>query len=81
MVSYFGNQIKFAFKLRVMVTPLGCCIKFVPCSNKDSILQEYEIIGLGLSPSVVGNSVSKLPVMQTSNSHNVMDSYLQGQIC
>ena len=75
MVPYFGNEIKFGFKLRVMVTPLGYCIKFSACSNKDSTLQEYEIIGLGLSPSVVANSVSKLPVMLTSNNHNVMDSY------
>ena len=40
---------------------------FHPYAGKDSILQGYEIIGLGPGASVVANLVNKLPVMQTSN--------------
>ena len=58
-----------------MTTPLGYCIQFRPYAGKDSILQEYVNIGLGLSASVVTNVVSKLPVMHTSNYHIVMDNY------
>ena len=50
-----------------MATPLGCCIQFCPYAGKNSILQEYENIGIGLCASVVVNLVSKPPVMQTSN--------------
>ena len=39
------------------------------------ILQQYENIVLGLDASVVANLVRKLPVMQTSNYHIVMDNY------
>ena len=85
MVPYFGKHrtkqymhgkpIKFGFKLWVMATPLGSCIKFNPCTGKDLILQEYENIGLGLGASVVPNLVSKLSVVKTSNYHIVMDNY------
>ena len=66
---------KFGFKLWVMATPLGYCIQFCPYADKDSILQEYENIGLLLSASVVVNLVRKLPVRQTSNYHIIMDNY------
>ena len=85
MVPYFGkhgaNQyihgkpIKFRFKLWVMATPLGYCIQFCPYASKDSILLEYENIGLGLGTSVVANLVRKLTVMQTSNYQIVMDEW------
>ena len=58
-----------------LATPLGCCIQFRPYAGNDSILQEYQNIGLGLSASVVENLASKLPVMQTSNYHIVMGNY------
>ena len=67
MVPYFGKHgskqdihdksIKFGFKLWVMATPLGYCIQFCPYAGKDSIMQEYENIGLGLGPSVVAKVV------------------------
>ena len=82
MVPYFGEHgakeyahgkpIKFGFKLWVMATPLGYCIQFCPYAGKDSILREYENIGLDVDASVVANLVSKLPVMKTSNYHIVM---------
>ena len=55
-----GKLIKFGFKLWVMGTPLGYCIQFRPNTDKDSIPQEYENIGLRLRASVVANLVSKL---------------------
>ena len=70
-----GKSIKFGFKLWVMATALGCCIQFRPYAGKDSILQEYGNIGLGLGASVVANLVSKLSVIQTSNYHIVMYNY------
>ena len=85
MVPYYGKHgakqcihskpIKFGFKLWVMATPLGDCNTFHPYAGKDSVLQGYEIIGLGPGASVVANLVSKLPVMQTSNYHIVIDNY------
>ena len=60
-----SKPIKFAFKLSVMATPLGCCVQFCPYADKNSIL--HENIGIGLGASVVANLVSKPPVMQTSN--------------
>ena len=85
MVPYFGKHgarqcihgkpIMVGFKLWVMTTPLGYCIQFRPYTGKDSILQEYENIGLFLVASVVAKLVRKLPVIQTSNCHIVMDNY------
>ena len=85
LVLYFRNHgakqyihsksIKVGFKLWVKATPLGYCVQFRSHAGKDSILQKYENIGLGLGASVVANLVSKLPVMQTSNYHFVMDNY------
>ena len=85
MVPYFGKHgekhcihgkpKKFGFKLWAMATPLEYCIQFRPYTGKDSILQEYENIGLGLGASVVAKLVSKLPVMLTSNYHVDMDNY------
>ena len=58
MVPYFGKHgvkeyahgkpIKFGFKLWVMATPLGYCIQFCPYAGNDSILREYENIGLDI---------------------------------
>ena len=90
MVPYFGKHeakqyihgkpIKFGFKLWVIATPLEYFIRFrpwfYPISPNDSILPEYENIELGLGVSLVVNLVSKLPVMQTSNYHFVMDNYI-----
>ena len=63
MVFYFGKHgakqyihgkpTKFGFQLWVMATPLGYCTQFRPYAAKDSILQEYENIGVGLSASAV----------------------------
>ena len=58
-----------------MATPLEYCIQFRPCACKDSVLQQYENIGLDLATSAVANLVSKLPVMQISNYHIVTDIY------
>ena len=87
MVPYFGKHgekhcihgkpKKFWFKLWAMATPLEYCIQFHPYTGKDSILQEYENIGLGLGASVVANLVSKLHVMQTSLSCTII---LQAQL-
>ena len=54
---------------------IGYCIQFWPYTGKDSILQGYENIGLGLETSVVANLVSKLPMMQTSDYHIALDNY------
>ena len=70
-----GKPIKFGFKLWLMATPLGYCIQFCPYAGKDTILQEYESIGLGLGASVVANLISKLLVIQFPNYHIVMDNY------
>ena len=85
MVPYFGKYgakeyingkpIKFRFKLWVIASPLGYCIQFRPYAGKDSILQEYENVGLGLGASVVANIVSKISVMPTSNYQIVMENY------
>ena len=84
MVPYFakygakqyihGKSIKFGFKLWVMATALGCCIQFRPYTGKDSILQEYGNIGLGLGAPAVAN-LGKHSVMQTSNYYIVMYNY------
>ena len=58
-----------------MSTPLGYCIQFQPYTGKDSMLQEYENIGLRLGASVVPNLVTKIPAMQISNYHIAMDNY------
>ena len=55
-----------------MATSLGYCIQFCSYSGKDSILQEYENLGLGLGGSVVAKLVRKIPVMQTSNDYIVI---------
>ena len=71
MVPYFG---KHGAKQYIHGKP----IKFgywIQLAGKDSILQEYENIGLGLGASVVAKLVSKLPVMRTSNYHVDMDNY------
>ena len=57
-----------------MVTPLGYLIKFLQYTGKHLILEEYENIGLDFGASVVANLVQKLPMMQTSNYHIVMDN-------
>ena len=85
MDTYFGihgakqyihsKPINFGFKLWVMAIPWGYYIQFHPYAGKDSILQEYENIGLGLGASVVAKLLSKLCVMQTYNYHIVMENY------
>ena len=61
------KPIKFGFNLWVMANPLGYCTQFRLYASKDSILQEYESIRLGIGAPLVANLVSKLPVIQTSN--------------
>ena len=61
------KPIKFGFNLWVMANPLGYCIQFCLYARKDSILQGYENIGLGIGASLVANLVSKRPAIQTSN--------------
>ena len=85
MVPYLGKHgvkqhihrkpIKCGSTLWVMATPLGYCIQFHPYAGKDSILHEYENLGLDLGASVVTNLVCKLSVIQTSNYHVAMDNY------
>ena len=85
IVPYFGKYgarlyisvkpIKFRFELWVMATPLGYCLQFRPYVGKDSILQKYENIGLGIGASVVPNLVRKIPLMQTTNYHIFMYNY------
>ena len=85
MVPYFGKHgtkkyilgklIKFRFKLWVVATPVGYCIQFGSYTVKDSVLQDYENIGLRLGASVVVNLVRKLAVMQTSKYHIAMDNF------
>ena len=53
-----------------MTTPSGYCIQFPSYADKDSILQEYENIRIGLGVSVVAN-------FQQSSS----DAYLQLSYC
>ena len=57
-----------------MAAPLGYCIQFCPYPCKDSIIQGFENIGLGLGASAVASLVSKLSAMQTSNYHIAMDN-------
>ena len=70
-----GKPIKFGFKLWVMATLLAYCIQSDPYADKDSILQEYENIGLGLGASIVAQLVSKLPIMQVSNYQIAIENY------
>ena len=84
MVPYFGRHgakqyihgkpIKFGYKLWVMASPLGYCIQFRPYAGKDTILQEYTDIGLGLGASVVANLAGSLPEVN-SHYHIVMDNF------
>ena len=85
MVPYFGRHgakqyihgkpIKFGYKLWVMASPLGYCIQFRPYAGKDTILQEYTDIGLGLGASVVAHLAESLPEVTNSNYHVVMDNF------
>ena len=85
MDPYFGihgakpyihsKPINFGFKLWVMAIPWGYCIQFHPYAGKDSILQEYENIGLGLGASVVAKLLSKLCVIQTYKYHIAMENF------
>ena len=84
MVPYFGRHgakqyihgkpIKFE-KLWVMATPLGYCIQFNPFAVKDTILQEYADICLGLGASVAAHLVNILPTVGDSIYHKVIDSF------
>ena len=75
MVAYFGRDgekqyihgkpIKFGCKLWVMATPLGYCIQFCSYAGKDTILQEYTDIGLGLGVSGVAHLAESLPKLRT----------------
>ena len=75
MVPYFGRHgakqyihrkpIKFEYNLWVISTPLGYCIQFSPYAGKDTILQEYADIGLGLGASVLPISLKVLPELRT----------------
>ena len=64
-----------------MANPLGYCTQFRPYPGKDSILQEFENIGLGLGASVVANLAIKVPLMQTSNYHFGLDNYFANPGC
>jgi len=87
MVPYFGRHgakqyihgkpIKFGYKLWVIASPLGYGIQFIPYAGKDSQLNEYGDIGLGLGGSVVARLVETLPSQKESGSnyHVVMDNF------
>ena len=64
-----------------MANSLGHCTRFRPYPGKDSIMQEFENLGLGLGASVVANLAIKIPVIQTSNYHFVLDNYLTNPAC
>lgn len=70
-----GKPVKFGYKLWVMATPLGYCIQFHPYAGKDTTLQGYADIGLGLGASVVAHLVNGLPEVLDSNYHIVMDNF------
>ena len=63
-----------------MAIPFRYCIQFLPYVGTDSILQEYENIGLSRGASVGANVASKLLVMQTSNYHTVMNNYFTSPV-
>ena len=85
MVLYFGRHVakqyihgkptKFGFKLWVMATPLGYSIQLPPYAGKDTILQEYADIALGLGASVVAHLANTLPNVGDSNYHTVMENF------
>ena len=68
MVPYFGKQqyihgkpIKFGYKLWVLAKPLGYCVQFCPYAGKDTQLDEYGDIGLGVGGTVVAHLLKYLP--------------------
>ena len=77
MVPYFGRHgakqyihgkpIKFGYKLLVMATPLCYCIQCRPYAGKDTILQEYTDIGLGLEAYAAAHLAESLPEVKNSN--------------
>ena len=58
-----------------MATPLGYCIQFLPYGGKDTILQEYADIGLGLGALIVAHLVNTLANVGDSNYHKVKDNF------
>ena len=78
MMPYFGKPVpttifmgnsKYGCKLCVMATLLSYCIQFRPYAGKDTILQEYAGIDLGLVVSV------KAHLVGDSNYHIIMDNF------
>ena len=68
---------KFGYKLWVLAKPLGYCVQFCPYAGKDTQLDEYGDIGLGVGGTVVAHLLKCLPSQQDNGSiyHVVMDNF------
>ena len=95
MVPYFGKHgakqyihgkpIKFGYKLLVLAKLLGYCVQFCPYAGKDTQLDEYGDIGLGVGRIVIAHLLKCLPSQQDNGSiyHVVMDNFFTspGLLC
>ena len=70
--SIHGKPIKFEYKYELWQHH---CIQFRPCAGKDTMLQEYADIGLGVGTSVVVHLVNTLPNVGDSKYYIVMDNF------
>ena len=70
-----GKPIKFGYKLWFMATLMGYFIQFRPYAGKDTIMEEYDDIGLGLGASVVANLAKILANVDDWNYHIAMDNF------
>ena len=78
MVPYFGKHgakqyihgkpIKFGYKLSVLAKPLGYCVQFWPYAGKDTQLDIYDDIGLGVGGAAVAHLLKCIPSQQDNGS-------------
>ena len=95
LVPYFGKHgakqyihekpIKFGYKLWVLAKPLGHCVQFWPYAGKDTQLDIYRDIGLGVGGAAVAHLLKCIPSQQDNGSiyHVVMDNFFTfaGRLC
>ena len=95
MVPYFGKHgaeqyihgkpIKFGYKLWVLAKPLGYCVQFRPYGGKDTELDTYGDIGLGVGGAAVAFLLKCISSQQDSGSiyHVEMDNFFisSGLLC
>ena len=95
MVPYFGKHgakqyihgkpIKFGYKLWVLAKPLGYCVQFRSYAGKDTQLDIYGDIGLGVGGAAVAYLLKCIPSQQDNGSiyHVVMDNFFTspGLLC